>query len=493
MDQWEIIRLRCVRDGEPIKCVARELGLAPNTVRKYVRSQSAPAKMTLHRPRRLERYRGIVDEYLRSTPKITAKRVGVLLRAQYDASLQIGERALREFVALRRRELVPREAFVRAQHLPGDQAQFDFSPMPAIIAGVLVTLQVFAMRLSYSGAFFARASYHEDRPSLFTGLLAAVRFFEGLPRVAIFDNPKTAVQRILRGRNREQNGEFRAFCGALALEVEFAAPRRGNEKGGVEGLMGYIEDNVFRPIPSFASVEECNAELERFCRNDLQRQHSIHRERIGERFARDRAALRPLPERLPQPCITTYARISKFAEVVVDTNRYSTPTRYAHRDATVQTYEGRVVVLVDGERVAEHRRAQGKRQTIIDPLHYLELISRKHRSATRALAFADQRLPQPLLVLRDRLIERDGPAATKTWMTVLRLALESSLEALVAATEIALSRGTLDPQAIALLVRQRADGAPVMDLAHLRLTPARHAQPVDLGVYRIAALVEPAS
>lgn len=297
MDQWEVIRLRCVRDKEPIKRVARELGLAPNTVRKYVRTQIVPRKMTICRERRLDRFRAVIDEYLRTTPKITARRIGVLLLERHDAQLRVCERALRQYVAMRRAALTPKEAFVRAEYQPGDQAQFDFSPMRAIIAGVEQKLHVFAMRLSYSTHFFARASMHEDQPALFTGLLDGLQFFDGLPRVAVFDNAKTAVQRVLRGRNREQNAQFREFCGSLALQVEFAAPRRGNEKGGVEGLMGYIEDNFFRPVPQFESLADLNTALGRFCVTELQREHSTHREPVATRFEREAPHLRPLPAR----------------------------------------------------------------------------------------------------------------------------------------------------------------------------------------------------
>jgi transposase len=452
---------------------------------------TSPQKITLRRACRLDKHQSVIDEYLRTTPKITATRIGALLRERHDADLQLGERALRQYVAQRRKRLVPKEAFVRAVYQPGDQAQFDFSPMQVIIADVLTVVHVFAMRLSYSGHFFARASYREDRPALFAGLLGAVKFFGGLPLVALFDNAKTAVQRILRGRERERNAEFRAFCGALALEVEFAAPRRGNEKGGVEGLMGYIEDNVFRPIPSYASIEELNAELERLCTANLAREHSTHREPIGERFAREMPALRPLPETLPTPCVREYARVNKFAEVTVETNRYSVPTRSAYRDAMVEIHESRVLVFVDGEQVAEHRRAHGKRQAVINPLHYIDLISRKHRSATRALAFAQEHLPAVLIRLRDRLLDAQGPTATKTWTAILCLALESSLDALSHAVEIALARGTLDPQAIALLLRQRAETPVRLHVTHA--SPARTAQVLDLAAYRIAALVECAS
>ncbi len=224
MKHWEDIRLRCVRDREPIKRVARDLGLSPNTVRKYCAKMEAPEPPSYERQSKLDPFVMVIDALLESTPKITAKRIGAIIRQQYDPKLSVSESALRKYVARRRRELNPKEAFVRAQHVPADQAQFDFSPMEVIIAGVLTIVHVFAMRLSYSGAFFARASFTEDRPALFAGLLAGIKFFGGLPRVAIFDNPKTAVQRILRGRNRVENDQFRRFCGELALKVEFAAP-----------------------------------------------------------------------------------------------------------------------------------------------------------------------------------------------------------------------------------------------------------------------------
>jgi hypothetical protein len=94
------------------------------------------------------------------------------------------------------------------------------------------------------------------------------------------------------------------------------------------------------------------------------------------------------------------------------------------------------------------------------------------------------------MILRDRLIERDGPTGTKAWTSILRLALSSSLRELAGAVEIALSRGTLDPRAIELLLRQRGDIAETLDLTLHAVTPAHHAQVVDLSVYRIAALVE---
>lgn len=169
------------------------------------------------------------------------------------------------------------------------------------------------------------------------------------------------------------------------------------------------------------------------------------------------------------------------------------PPRYVGRDAIIEVYENSVRILVGDQCAAEHRRGLGKREFILDPLHFIDVVAHKHRSATRALAFANERLPRSLIELRDRLLERDGPTATKTWMAVLQLALKSSLSALGEATEIALASGTLDPEAISLILRQRDPRAAAMlDLAHHRGAPALQAQVVDLDAYRIATLVEPA-
>ncbi len=298
MEVWESIRLRCRRDGEKIKPVARDLGIAPNTVRKYLRLDTPPQSKTPPRPKLLDRYQAHVDELIRSTPCITATRIGSYLRQNVDADLRIGERALRVYVADRRKVLVPKEAFIRATYAPGDQSQFDFSPMSVYLAGVLVVVQLFVVRLSYSGRFMARASMHCDQPALFAGLLAGFSAFGGLTRTALFDNASTAVKRVLRGRNRTENETFAAFRGGLALNVTFAAPGKGNEKGGVEGVHGYIEDNFFRPVPSFTDLGELNASLARFCDASLDREHSTYHETIGEslrswhcrRFCRARAS-----------------------------------------------------------------------------------------------------------------------------------------------------------------------------------------------------------
>ncbi len=495
LDVWETIRIRCVRDREPIKRVARELGISKNTVRKYVQSQCVPQVKHADRISQVDAYRSHIDAWLHESPHITAKRIGVLLRERVDAEVVIGERALRRYVAGRRRNLVPKEAFVRATYSPAAQAQFDFTPVSALIAGVLVTLQLFVMRLSYSGRIFARASCRCDQPALFAGILEALVTFGGLPKEAVFDNASTAVKRVLRGRSRDENASFRAFCGALAFPIEFAAPGKGNEKGGVEGANHYLQDNFFTPPPTFASIADLNAALADFCEADELREHSVHHETIGARFAREEIALRSLPQPLPRPCVVRPVQINKFSEITLDTNRYSVPTQYAHRAAFVEIYDSRLRIIIGDCVVAEHPRAPGRGQFYLDPIHFLDLLAHKHRASHTATAFADGRLPDAFLTLRDRYLARSKGHASKSWMTVLLLLKEHSAEVVGAAIVQAMARGTDDPAAISLLLSQRSKPSTVgsLNLSAFPRVPREIVAPVDLNAYANAELVERAS
>ncbi len=492
LEIWEQIRLRCVRDGEPVKLVARELGISKNTVKKYVQSHRVPATKPLARQSEVERYKPFIDDLLRESPSITSKRIGVLLRERVDSSVAIGERALRRYVARRRIELKPREAFVRASYAPGGQAQFDFTPVQAIVDGILVSLELFVMRLSYSGRLFARTSFRCDQPALFAGILEALVTFGGVPMEGVFDNASTAVTRVLRGRSREENATFRAFCGALAFPIVFAAPGKGNEKGGVEGANHFVQENFFTPIPEFASLAELNESLAAFCDRDQLRVHATHHEPIGERFAREETALRPLPNPLPRPCVVRAAHVNKFSEVVFETNRYSVPTRFAHRAAFIEVYDQRLRIVVDETAAAEHPRLTGRHQNLLDPRHFVDLLSSKHRAADTALVFSGNRLPKSFSDLRRCYVLRDSSRGTRAWMDVVGLLKEVPIEVVDEAIRKAIERGTDDPAAIALIVQQYAATTivPPVNLDGRHPALRQIVDPVDLQAWNIGDLAE---
>jgi transposase len=492
MDVWETIRIRCRRNREKIKTVARDLGISPNTVREYLRKDSPPKRKPRADVKPLTRYQSHIDNLIMFTPKITAARIGSYLRQNVDAELVADERTLRRYVAGRRAVLVPREAFIRAVYGPGDQSQFDFSPMSVRLAGVVVVIQLFVLRLSYSGRFIGRASMRCDQPALFAGLLAGFTAFGGVTRSSIFDNASTAVTRILRGRDRDQNTKFAEFRGGLSLNVEFAAPAKGNQKGGVEGTHGFIEDNFFRPMPDFSDFDELNRALVVFCDASLTRVIAPNTESIGERFAREQPLLEPLPSVLPRACVSHYVKVNKFAEVRFESNSYSVPTQYALRDAVVEAYDERLRIIVRDEVVAQHPRGCGVNERYLDLVHYVGLLKQKHRAAETALVLADGRIPQVFHDLFARYREENNSTATRYWTQVLALLADTSVDELAQTITHALALGTDDPSAIELLLRQRSlpRASADLDKAKLPVAAQFHLPTPDLNLYATTQLME---
>ena len=490
MKTWLDIRTRH-GDGDAIKEIARSTGSSKNTVKKYLRSDTPPRQSRpTNRAPLMARFESEVDALLQASPTIRASRVVTILRERIDPTFRISERAARVYVALRRARIAPKEVFIRLVYAPGDQMQFDFKDVTAVIGGIETKLHLFVARLSYSTRWFARCYRTEDRPALFDGLLEACKFFGGFPREGIFDNASTAVKRVLRGRTRKVNSEFAEFCGSLLLSVQFAAPAKGNEKGGVEGLNGYIEDNVFVPMPAAATLGTINELLAAFCHDDMKRVVAAG-ETVASRFEREAQALRPLPALLPSPCIREYARTNKFSEATHKTNRYSVPTAYAHHNAVVECYANDVRIVVGTEVIAKHARCFGKHQSVLDPLHLIDILSLKHRSVEHAAVFAHEGFPETLKSLLRRYVENDRLNAGKNFIRVVSLLKTYPIGELIDAVELANLRGTNDPEAIAFLLDQASqpqrmfDRLPI-DSAVIGATPPA----ADLRAYGTALLKE---
>ena len=141
-------------------------------------------------------------------------------------------------------------------------------------------------RRQVSGAFFR----HDTSPQRcwLDGHNRAFVFFGGVPQSILYDNDKCLVSRILSDGTRQRTRAFSGLQSHYLFEDRYGRPGKGNDKGNVEGVVGYARRN-------FSSWDAFNGHLEEQCRN---RQGNVrgHRESIGERFVRDREALkRPLP------------------------------------------------------------------------------------------------------------------------------------------------------------------------------------------------------
>ncbi len=165
--------------------------------------------------------------------------------------------------------------------------------------------------------------------------------------------------------------------------IRFGRPGKGNDKGKVEGLVGYARRNFLVPVPSFESFDALNAHLEEQCLERLGRQLRGHRETIGQRMERDLEALLSLPAVPYDASDKHVSRVSSLSLVRYRTNDYSVPVAYGHREVVVRGYVGEVVISNGAEVIARHPRSYERDDFVFDPVHYLPLLERKTGPWTR--------------------------------------------------------------------------------------------------------------
>ncbi len=136
-----------------------------------------------------------------------------------------------------------------------------------------------------------------------------------MPRSIVYDNLKLAVARILGDGQRQRTRVFSELQSHYLFADRFGRPGKGNDKGKVEGLVGYARRNFMMPIPHAASFAELNERLLECCRRRLNDQLRGHDATIGERLVRDQDALLPLPATPYEACEKKVARVSSLSMV----------------------------------------------------------------------------------------------------------------------------------------------------------------------------------
>ena len=206
------------------------------------------------------------------------------------------------------------------------------------------------------------------------------------------------------GSDPNRDGPHTSSQSHYLFEDRFGRPGKGNDKGKVEGLVGYARRNFLVPVPSFPSFDALNVYLEERCLERLGRQLRGHRETIGQRMERDLEALLPLPAVPYDASDKHVSRVSSLSLVRYRTNDYSVPVAYGHREVVVRGYVGDVVISCGAEVIARHPRSYERDDFVFDPVHYLPLLERKTGALDQAAPLAGWELPEEFGVLR-RLLE----------------------------------------------------------------------------------------
>ena len=461
MENWAEIRRRVLADGLSGRAACREYQIHWKTLRKILDNPEPPGyrRTKPKRPSILDALLPVVHQILeddRKAPKKrrhTAKRIFDRLRAEhgYPGGLTLVKDAVRAW------RLRTAGVFVPLAHPPG-HAQVDFGHAEVTLDGLPTKVAVFVMTLPYCDAIFACTFPRECTEAFLEGHVRAFEFFGGVPRRISYDNSRIAVARITGPRDRKLTDEFLRLKSHHLFEDHFCLVRRPNEKGHVETLVGFARRNFLVPVPAVhGGLEGLNARLEADCGEDLSRRLRGKPATKAGLLAEERAAMLPLPPEAFLAARVERPRADSLSLVRFDTNDYSVPTAYAHRELTAVGTVDRLRIVAGDRVVAEHRRCWGRERVTYDPIHYLALLERKPGALDFAAPLAGWELPVCFGVLRRRLEAEFGGPGTRQFIRVLRLLEWSGLRDLTRAVERALELGTADADAVRLILGHRKE------------------------------------
>lgn len=272
----KVIRTWALRDKMPIREIARRTGISRNTIKKYLREGIVePAFQTPDRPSKLDPYAKqltawlVLDQRKSRKERRTAKLMHAdLVKLGYDGSYERVAAFVREWKGERQRayHTTERGTFVPLVFAPGEAFQFDWSEDWAYVGGERIKLQVAHIKLSHSRAFLVRAYLLQTHEMLFDAHWHAFRVFEGVPGRGIYDNMKTAVDKVRIGKKRDVNARFTAITSHYVFEPEFCNPAAGWEKGQVEKNVRDARHRMWQLMPAFPDLDALNAWLEERCK-----------------------------------------------------------------------------------------------------------------------------------------------------------------------------------------------------------------------------------
>jgi transposase len=351
------------------KAIARELGVARNTVRRY-RRHPVVAGQQVRAPRRL------TDDVVREAEALytgVAERNAVVVhRLLREQGRVVGLRTVQRAVgSVRQAQRAADVATVRVETAPGAQLQIDFGEKRVVIGGTAVRVFLLIAVLSYSRRLFVKAFLQERQDDWREGIAAAFVHFGGVTATILGDNARALVL----GRDRATgtvhfHPAYLAFCRDWGVQPRACRPYRARTKGKTESGVKYVKRNALAGR-TFASFSALDQHLAAWMIEADRRVHGTTHEVPLDRFLREeQAALRPLPARpLPRREQRLRRRVAHDAFVDVETVRYSVPYRLVREHVEVAIADDTVRIFHGSTLVATHRRVREPHARVLEPAH----------------------------------------------------------------------------------------------------------------------------
>jgi transposase len=461
------IRRLHLRDGMSIREVCRRTGLSRNTVRGWLRQEGVTEPKY---PKRASR--GVVDafvEHLEAALRADAHRPvrdRRTARALFEQIRAIGYTGSYPRVVVwvrrwrEREDAAPRRAaFVPMSFELGEAFQFDWSCEYVFVGGLRRRLEVAHLKLAASRAFWLVAYPAQSHEMLFDAHARSFAALGGVPRRGIYDNMKTAVDRVGVGKARSVNARFAAMCSHYLFEPQFCNPASGWEKGVVEKNVLDRRRSIWREAaerrwPDLVTLNDWLAER---CRQSWA--EAAHAEwpalTVAEMLADEQARLMPCPKPF-DGYVEQPVRVSATSLVHFQRNRYSVPCRHVNDVLSLRVYPAELVLVAEGVEVARHTRSFERYLTIYDWQHYIDLVAHKPGALRNGAPF--KTMPEVLQALQRHLLRHAG--GDRVMAQVLAAVPAHGLEAVLVAAELALESGRPSADHVLNVLARLKEGVP---------------------------------
>jgi transposase len=503
MDQYEMIRTAHRKYGKGIRQLARQFGHHRKTIRKilageeprYRREKDSASPV-------MDNVAGLLRKWMEEDLEIpkkqrhTARRM--YTRLVEETGFSGAESTVRRWVRECKADLGygREEAVIPLSPEVAREAEVDWGRAWVVMKGQKREVKLFCLRSRYSGKMFVRAYAWERQEMFFDGHVVAFEYFGGVFPVLVYDNLTVAVHTVLRGKRRREQERFVSFRSYYTYEARYCTPGKGNEKGGVEGALGYARRNFLVPLPRVESFEELNRRLLERCLEHSEKRLEGREDRrtIQERHEEERGRLLPLPEKSFENLKVLPVRISRYQTAQVDRNRYSVPTAYVGRKLWAHVGCWAVSLYEGNRKVAEHLRVFGNSKWQIDPLHYLGVIGERVGAFDSARAICQWRPSWPRCYeeMLGKLMSRQGDNKGKReFVRILQLHGGYSSQKVEEAVEETVACGAFSYDAVKHLLRTKEGRSPdVLPLAE-GLIPGITDRKIEISdVRRYGALLE---
>lgn len=461
------IRRMHFRDGLPLREIARQTGLSRNTVRRWLRQADTIEPKYPKRESKsvVDPWTGRLRECLQADshrPKRNRRTAQALYKVIAAEGYRGSYNRICAFVRAWKQDTYEnpkRTAYVPLTFALGEAFQFDWSTEYVFIGGLRRRLEVAHTKLCASRTFWLTAYYAQSHEMLFDAHAKAFAAFGGIPKRGIYDNMKTAVDKVGQGKERTVNPRFYAMCGHYLFDPEFCNRASGWEKGIVEKNVQDRRRQIWQQAGErrWTDLAELNAWVAQQCR--IAWEDMAHPEwpelTLAELLQDEQMQLMPNPRPF-DGYVEKPVRVSSTAIVHYQRNRYSVPTEHAHHVISLRVYPDELRMVADGQEIARHVRSFERDQTFYDFRHYIGLIGRKPGALRNGAPFAT--MPEPLIALQRHLLKQ--PGGDRVMADVLAAIPHHGLEPVVVAAEVALESGRPSGEHVLNVLARLKSGMP---------------------------------